>query len=55
MQLVWTSPEGARVVQAFTGFGAACVQHEMDHLDGVVTFDRLEPEARAQAEAEYMA
>jgi peptide deformylase len=28
------------------------VQHEVDHLDGVVFVDRLDPEARAAALAE---
>ncbi len=55
VHLVWTSLEGARVSQVFTGFAAACVQHELDHLNGIVTLDRLSPEARAEAEAEYAA
>ena len=38
-----------------TGFDAICAQHEIDHLDGIVTLDRLSPEARAKAEAEYLA
>ena len=53
VHMVWTSLEGARVSQVFTGFAAACVQHELDHLNGVVTLDRLSAEDRAQAEAEY--
>ena len=53
VHLVWTSLDGARVSQVFTGFAAACVQHELDHLNGIVTFDRLAPEDRARAEAEY--
>ena len=55
VHLVWTSLDGARVSQVFTGFAAACVQHELDHLNGIVTFDRLSVEARAIAEAEYAA
>lgn len=55
VHLVWTSLEGARVSQVFTGFAAACVQHELDHLNGVVTLDRLSADARAVAEAEYAA
>lgn len=55
VHLVWTSLEGARVSQVFTGFAAACVQHELDHLNGVVTLDRLSADARAKAEAEYAA
>ena len=53
VHLVWTSLDGARVSQVFTGFAAACVQHELDHLNGIVTFDRLTAEDRALAEVEY--
>ncbi|MFU8882104.1 MAG: peptide deformylase [Rhodobacterales bacterium] len=35
------------------GFEARCAQHELDHLDGLVTFDRLSPEARRVVEATY--
>jgi peptide deformylase len=53
VQMTWTGLNGGRFVQSFTGFGAVCVQHEIDHLDGVVTFDHLDPVARAAIEAEY--
>ncbi|NNE52338.1 MAG: peptide deformylase [Sulfitobacter sp.] len=46
-QMVWTGLNGGRYVQSFEGFAAACVQHELDHLDGVVTFDHLDAETRA--------
>ena len=39
--------------QSFDGFAAACVQHELDHLDGVVTFDHLSASDRAAKLAEY--
>ncbi|WP_050928641.1 peptide deformylase [Aestuariivita boseongensis] len=55
VHLVWTSLEGARVSQVFTGFAAACVQHELDHLNGIVTLDRLSSEARVEAERAYTA
>lgn len=55
VQMVWTSLEGARYVQSFENFGAACVQHELDHLDGVVTFDHLDAQTRAALETEYEA
>jgi peptide deformylase len=55
VKLSWTGLTGTRYVQVFDGFAAACVQHEMDHLNGRVTFDHLGPEARAQAEARYEA
>jgi peptide deformylase len=35
------------------GFAARCAQHELDHLDGIVTFDRLSPEARQVVEQAY--
>ena len=34
---------------------ARCVQHETDHLDGVLFVDRLDPETRRQAMAEIRA
>ena len=49
--LRWTTPEGAIAAQKLTGFRAICAQHEMDHLDGILTLDHLTPEVRAQAEA----
>lgn len=55
VQMVWTGLNGGRYVQSFTGFAAACVQHELDHLDGVVTFDHLDAKTRARLEAEYAA
>ena len=53
VQMVWTGLNGGRYVQSFSGFAAACVQHEIDHLDGVVTFDHLDADTRAALEAEY--
>lgn len=51
--LSWTDLQGARQTAPFSGFAAACVQHELDHLDGVVTLDHLDPGARQQAEDRY--
>ena len=53
VQMVWTGLNGARYVQSFEGFAAACAQHELDHLDGVVTFDHLDADTRAEKLAEY--
>lgn len=55
VQMVWTGLNGERYVQSFDGFAAACVQHELDHLDGVVTFDHLDADVRATLIAEYEA
>lgn len=46
--LAFDGPEGRRE-ERFEGFAAACVQHEMDHLDGVLILDH--PEAD-EAEAD---
>ena len=47
VQMVWTGLNGARYVQSFDGAAAVCVQHELDHLDGVVTLDHLDAGTRA--------
>jgi peptide deformylase len=53
--LAYTDLDGVRQTADLTGFEATCAQHELDHLDGLVTFDRLEPEARAALIAEFEA
>lgn len=51
----WTDLDGRLQAATFTGFAAVCVQHEYDHLDGILTLDHLTPEARVRAEAEVQA
>jgi peptide deformylase len=51
----WTTPEGETRDEVLTGFDAVCAQHELDHLDGIVTLDRVSPEARAELESVYAA
>ena len=51
----WTTLDGAPREELLTGFRAICAQHEFDHLNGIVTFDRLAPQARAALEAAYLA
>ena len=51
---------GVPVVLEGTELLARCVQHETDHLDGILFVDRLDPEARREAmrairEAEWFA
>lgn len=53
--LVWTDLQGMRQRERLTGFAAICAQHENDHLDGLVTFDRLTPVSRAKALKDYAA
>ena len=53
VQMVWTGVNGGRFVQSFDGFAAACVQHELDHLDGVVVLDHLRAPDREALIAAY--
>jgi len=50
VQVRWSDLNGAVNEQTFTGFAAICVQHEFDHLNGVLTLDHLDPATRADAE-----
>ncbi len=47
--------DGARRELAFEGVAARIAQHEYDHLDGLVTFDRLDAALRDRLEAPYLA
>ncbi|QYK41508.1 MAG: peptide deformylase [Paracoccaceae bacterium] len=49
IRLAWTDLANQRHEAALKGFAAICAQHEHDHLDGIVTLDRLTAEARATA------
>jgi peptide deformylase len=42
-------PNGDDVHYELEGLAARVVQHENDHLDGVLTIDRTDPESRKQA------
>ncbi|WP_300033634.1 peptide deformylase [uncultured Roseobacter sp.] len=53
VRLAWHDLTGAAQDAWFEGFEAACVQHELDHLDGRVTLDHLDPSARARLLQEY--
>lgn len=55
IRLSWQDLDGQSHDQMLTGFAAICVQHEFDHLDGIVTLKRVSPAARARAEAAYFA
>nr|WP_212770008.1 peptide deformylase [Thalassovita mangrovi] len=52
--LRWTGLDGAVQESELTGFEAKCAQHEYDHLDGLVIFDRLSDEDRARIEGAYL-
>lgn len=51
----WTSETGEIHMDDFDGFEARCIQHEMDHLAGLVTFDRIDPALRQELEDTYLA
>lgn len=38
--LRWRDLDGGFLEAAFDGFSAACVQHEIDHLDGILITDK---------------
>jgi peptide deformylase len=47
-----TSPEGEQVRVEAEGLEARVIQHELDHLDGVLIIDRTTPEQRREALAQ---
>ncbi len=53
VEVAWRDLGGAAHARRFAGFAAICIQHEYDHLDGLVTFDRVSPERRAALEVAY--
>ncbi len=53
VRMAYEDASRVRREETFSGFAAVVAQHELDHLDGVVTLDRLTPEARAEAETSY--
>ena len=53
VELCWRDLDGVRQARRFDGLASICIQHEPDHLGGLVTFDRVSPEGRAALEAAY--
>ncbi len=41
VSVAWTGLDGTRQKRRFDGIEAVCVQHEYDHLDGILIPDRL--------------
>lgn len=48
-RVIGQDAEGNEIELSGTGLMAQVLQHECDHLDGLVYLDRLEPEERKQA------
>ena len=42
-RVAYTTPEGEAVEREFEGFTSRIVQHEYDHLEGVLLVDRMSP------------
>lgn len=40
----WQDLEGRPHEERLSGFAATCIQHEIDHLDGILCIDRAEPQ-----------
>lgn len=55
VRLVWTDLDGMQQDQELAGFTALCAQHELDHLNGLVTFDRIDAAQRAALLSQYEA
>ncbi len=51
VRMRWLDLNAAICEEIFTGFAAICAQHELDHLNGVLTLDHLDPAALALAES----
>lgn len=43
VEVTWTDLEGVTQSEAFDGLWATCVQHEVDHLNGVLFIDHIRP------------
>ncbi|MEL6452413.1 MAG: peptide deformylase [Pseudomonadota bacterium] len=55
VRMVWTDLDGVVQEAELTGFAALCAQHEIDHLDGLMTLDRLADADRDRLLAAYEA
>lgn len=55
VRMVWTDLDGVVQDQWLTGFSALCAQHEVDHLDGLLTLDRVDDAQRADILKAYEA
>lgn len=53
IQLHWETIDGHSVSATFEGVEARCIQHELDHLNGIVIFDHQSPDTQAKLEARY--
>ena len=52
VRAAWTGLDGEACHGSLTG-SRRCFQHELDHLDGIVTLMRIDEAQRAKLELEY--
>lgn len=50
----WTNPDGSQKEQVFEGYQARVIQHELDHLNGVVYLDRMPDMSTLSTRSNYM-
>jgi len=43
VEVTWTGLDGSELSERFDGMWATCVQHEIDHLNGILFIDYLKP------------
>ncbi|WP_299922498.1 peptide deformylase [uncultured Pelagimonas sp.] len=55
IELCYTNADGECLTETLTGFAAICAQHELDHLDGKMHFDRVSQGNRTRILKEYEA
>lgn len=41
VEVEWLNSDGTKNRKWFKDYGSACVQHEIDHLDGILTVDKI--------------
>jgi peptide deformylase len=52
VKMTWTGLDGVRHTDEFEGFLARILQHEYDHLEGVLFFERMTPADRIRIKAD---
>lgn len=54
VKLKWTNLEGEEKIEEFSALEAVCVQHELDHLNGIVFVNKLKPTKKQIVLNKYM-
>jgi peptide deformylase len=54
VNMTWTGLDGVRRTDEFGGFFARILQHEFDHLEGVLFFERMTPADRIRIKADLL-